>query len=164
MFDLVAEKEWRSYNPVRELPKNIRGLFIEQALYLFSDLQHRLLRVILVSAPQPRFEGHKIRVVEETNPEWYSTLYNSHRHTKRQRCVRALDRILKLEDQPFKKCTNSLIPYDYWYDTYFRGLISDRLTNGYCLEGYGRQYFIPPREEAVEFFDMDQIIEINDAS
>ncbi len=50
------------------------------------------LRVSLIPAPRPNFIGHKIRVVDDTNPAWYREVYARRgRGAKmRQRVIRAL--------------------------------------------------------------------------
>ena len=63
--------EWDSFSPVKLLPDNIRDLFTEEAGYLFHDLKDNRLEVVLISAPGPRFSGHKIRAIQNENPEWY---------------------------------------------------------------------------------------------
>ena len=36
-----------------------------------QELEENFLVVSLVPAPDPRFDGHKVRAVENRNPEWY---------------------------------------------------------------------------------------------
>lgn len=42
-----------------------------QADWMIQEMIENKLVVILVDAPEPMFTGHKIRVAESKNPEWY---------------------------------------------------------------------------------------------
>lgn len=55
-------------------------------------------RIVLVPAPRPSFDGHKIRVQEARNPKWYRRFVKCHRdptgrQVKRRRVERALVRV-----------------------------------------------------------------------
>ena len=50
-----------------EIPEDVRKL----ADWMLQELQDNKLTVILIDAPRPMFEGHKIRAVQIHNPEWY---------------------------------------------------------------------------------------------
>ncbi len=70
----------------------------EMALY---DLEQNQNRIILAPAPGPHFEGHKIRVVETRNPQWYidfgAQYWKGDREftLKRSRVIQALQRVVK---------------------------------------------------------------------
>ena len=141
--------EWDSFSPVKLLPDNIRDLFTEEAGYLLHDLNNNRLEVVLISAPDPRFSGHKIRAIQNENPEWYKQLYHSYKHFRRDRSLKALNRIRKLEDRPFR-----VSPYKY--DAIYRHLIYTRLTEGYKEMGDE----IPADNEARYFFKAELTEEI----
>ncbi len=73
----------------------------ELAAQALVDLEQQQNRIILVPAPEPHFEGHKIRVVERRNPQWYIdfglSYWKSDREftLKRSRVVQALQRVVK---------------------------------------------------------------------
>ena len=124
------------------LPEEIKPHYIGEAEYLLNDLETNRLRVILVPAPQPMHQMHMIRVVESYNPEWYSSLYWSIDHFRRDRSLRALNRIIKQNDKPFR-----VQPYKY--DMIYRELIHERLMNGFYEQGYE----IPPNQIVKSFLD-----------
>ena len=74
---------------------------IELARRALVDLEQNRNRIILVPAPEPQFEGHKIRVVESRNPDWYieygKAFWPEPRQfaLKRRRVVKALQRVVK---------------------------------------------------------------------
>lgn len=47
---------------------NLERLRAARAL---RELARHRLRVVLVPAPDPHFDGHKVRAVVDRNPEWY---------------------------------------------------------------------------------------------
>lgn len=60
------------------------------------DLAQSALRVTLVPAPEPHFDGHKIRAVEDRNPNWYRAFARWTKagcQTKRSRIRLALLRV-----------------------------------------------------------------------
>jgi hypothetical protein len=59
----------------------------ETAFYLARELEHVHREVVLAPAPDPRFPGHCIRVVQQANPEWYQTLA-ANWPAKKRRCQR----------------------------------------------------------------------------
>lgn len=74
---------------------------IAAAAALLRDLECSSLRVVLVPAPSPSFDGHKVRAVEDRNPEWFRRFHaakgTAHRpggRVKRSRVIRALYRVL----------------------------------------------------------------------
>ena len=63
------------------------------------DQEHN--RIGLAPAPEPSFDGHKIRVIESRNPKWYSEFGVRYWKTprqfdlKRDRVIKALERVAK---------------------------------------------------------------------
>ncbi|MEK6819867.1 MAG: hypothetical protein AABY03_01560 [Nanoarchaeota archaeon] len=93
---------WNPNKSTRELPREVRKQFSEEAKFLHSDLKANKLSVVLADAPYQRFEGHKIRVVNARNPEGYSAMYQSYFHFRRDRSLNSLERLKKSEDNPFR--------------------------------------------------------------
>ena len=141
---------WTPKNPTREIPTDIRKYFIEEAKFLHSDLKQNKLSVVLVPAPYERFEGHKIRVVNSRNPEWYSEMHGQYSHFRRDRSLRALNRLRSAEDNPFQ-----INPWKY--DMRYRELIFERLVEGYEAEYCfgGRIFFVSPNDKLREFFGLE---------
>ena len=50
------------------------------------DVMHN--RIVLVPAPEPHFEGHRIRVQEQRNPEWYRSFAAPYWRTPRVFCLK----------------------------------------------------------------------------
>lgn len=57
---------------------------IQHAQVMLSELESQFLEVVLLDAPEPNFDGHKIRVAVNKNPQWYSDYYYS-RHATPQK-------------------------------------------------------------------------------
>lgn len=132
---------WTPSQPIKELPSDLCCLFREHAEWLYTDLESHKLQIGTAPIERPRFQGHRKRVVLVPNPEWYSELYWAIAHFRRDRSLRALDRIMGLQDRPFR-----INPF--WYDCVYRRLIRDRLTDGY--ENCGAR--VPPDDRVREFF------------
>lgn len=64
----------------------------EAAAIMLDELDYRFLEVMLVDAPRPAFQGHKIRVAINQNPPWYRDIFEF-RYIKRKRVMRHLRRI-----------------------------------------------------------------------
>jgi hypothetical protein len=74
---------------------------------MLVELRRTRLSVVAVPAPDPRHQGHKVRVVEEQNPWWYREICsrypsrskshkaNPQKHTrvKRRRILEALEKM-----------------------------------------------------------------------
>lgn len=66
------------------------------------ELAEKQLCISLVAAPEPRHSGHKIRVINSVNPEWYSRMASPHFEgskwhgtgSLRKQVTRALERVL----------------------------------------------------------------------
>lgn len=64
--------------------------------FALRQLESQRLVVKLAPAPDPRFDGHMIRVVECKNPEWYRAFHWSFRwRVKRDRVEAALRRVVE---------------------------------------------------------------------
>lgn len=136
---------WTPNKPIAFLPEDIRKLYSEQANCLYYDLLANRLEVILIPAPEPQYSGHMIRSVQNRNPKWYRDLYWSYNHFRRDRSLRALDRIRKQEDRYFK-----VSPYKY--DATYRELIHNIL-----IKGFENNYF--PNNKVRTFFGLEKIPE-----
>lgn len=72
---------------------------IKLAQWALITLDNERNKITLVPAPAPHFMGHKIRVVESTNPEWYREFGASYwrgprsYQLKRHRVENALKRV-----------------------------------------------------------------------
>jgi len=119
-------------------PSYIKQSFINQALNLISDLQSQNLQVILIPAPEPMFQGHMIRSVNNRNPKWYRNLYAD--HSVSRRCtLQSLKRISEWKMNP-RSC----------YDKMYFEMIKKRLIDGYDDDCY--QYYFEPDKKVVEYF------------
>ena len=127
---------WDEYQPTSLLPTLVSSVFSKQARFLYDDLAANKLHVVLVPAPDPRHYSHMIRRVETLNPEWYSDLYSENPHFRRDRSFSALERIMGKEDQAFMYTDPGAVKYKFHYDSVYRKLIFDRLTEGYSYEGH----------------------------
>ena len=133
---------WNPEKPIIFLPENIRIYYVNEAKYLVNDLEKNKLSVVLVPAPDPRHHSHKIRVAASHNPTWYSDLYWSYNHFRRDKSIKALNRIINEKDE-FQV-----------YDNIYRTLIHERLIEGdYDVQ----QYIRPPNNIVRTFFNMPSI-------
>lgn len=95
---------------------------------LLKELETQKLRIGTVPAPDQRHSNHKIRAVFETNPVWYSDLYNEIGYVDRRIVVNSLKRIAKRESTKYK------------YDSMMLDVINEQIDNfkAYCEE---EQYY-----------------------
>lgn len=140
--------EWDSTKPIKENSK-LAMILSEGAEILYRDLKNNKLRVILIPAPDPHFEGHKIRVVESHPPEWYREVYHEYSFEAEYRCketgrkrkylssrisrkksLDSLKRISKMRDKP-----------NIFYDTLYREIILRETEKGKFLEIETEDYF-----------------------
>ena len=133
------EKKWNPDLPINYLPDKIKETFITEADFLLHDLLNNKINISCESAPELRHSDHKVRVITHQNPEWYSQLYHSHNHFRRDRTLKALTRICNEKDGQFK-----ISPYKY--DATMRELILERMTMGYTYLGDR----VPPEDEIKE--------------
>jgi len=133
---------------------------------MLHELMQQRHKISLHHAPEKMHEGHKIRVVEQVSPEWYSDLYFSylrcrsrpvtqqereegdrrrivkmHRVWNISRTVRSLDRIMCDNDNeglPWLKQENGMSDCGRT-----RSIILERLLKGYTIQGLR----IPPNDE-----------------
>ena len=141
---------WNDTYPIKELPKNLQKYFSDVANFLHSDLSAKRLYVVLIDAPYPRFEGHKIRSVVSRNPEWYRRMHQGNPNLKRKRSLSSLERISQKKDEPFQ-ISHSCVHYPYFYDVLFRSLVKDVLVNGFYDEK--SQTNVPPSGEIIHYFE-----------
>ena len=139
---------WDPEKRLTYLPEEIRAVLREEAGYLHHELEMKRLRVILIPAPDPRHYNHRIRAVETKNPPWYSRMYCERAPVRRDLSLPALERIAYGEDKDF-------IPgnHKYRYDTLYRHLIFERLTEGYIIEEAGP---VPPNTRICTFFELEK--------
>lgn len=86
----IDKRTWTRYATSEDMELAGRAL---------QDLSENFLRIGLVPAPEPHFEGHKIRVIESENPKWYGEFFwrfdPQGRIIKRCRIIRGLERVYK---------------------------------------------------------------------
>ena len=166
---MAVKKKWTPEYSIRDLPGEVRQIFLEEANSLLQSLKNNRLRVILVPYDDYRYADRKIRAVETSNPEWYQDLWLSHvyplykkpryryrSNIRRKRTLSALERIVNLKDQFFSE--NSLPHTRYRNDYLFRELICERLTVGY-EEG---SEFVLPDNKVREYFGLEPVREIKE--
>lgn len=92
---------------------------------MLKELETEKLRIGTIPAPEQRHSNHKIRVVLETNPVWYSDLYNEIGYVDRRIVLNSLKRISKRESTNYK------------YDAMMLDVINEQIENfqAYCEEG-----------------------------
>ncbi|MBI5871883.1 hypothetical protein HZB88_02255 [archaeon] len=137
------QQEWVPELPIDYLPEYIKEAFRQDAELLLYELKINKLEVILIPAPTPQHSGHKIRAVQNKNPYWYSKLYHTYNHFRRDRSIRALKRIRDLHDRKFR-----ISPYKY--DEIYRSLILKRLVGGFLMQ---EGCEIEANRQVKEFFD-----------
>lgn len=155
--ELREKANWDPRKPIKDLDsEQIQDIFSEHAGKLYQDLRKNKLEVVLADPPEPRFEGHKIRQVENENPQWYKDLFHSIPNFNRNRSERALDRIVEKEDKAFEISTDSsVVPYRYKFDTIYRDFIFKRLVKGFEIEEHDRKVEISPDNRVREYFGLD---------
>ena len=145
----MRNKRWNPTQPLIELPDFLRLVFQEHANLLYSDLNDNRLSIVLAEPPNKRFEGHKIRIIESFNPEWYSNLWRQYYpNLRRDRTLKTLDRLRTFQDQIFIDKEIGCVPYSFYYDTLYRGFIFENLTEGFVFEGV----VVSPLEKVIEYF------------
>ncbi len=137
---------WNTREPIANLPARIAELFSCEAKSLLEELEQNRLTVVLADAPERKHTTHKIRVVENYNPDWYRDLYHYYRHFRRNLSEDSLRRISNGRDGKFAS-RHRWSPYKY--DNLYRGLILERLTEGYVSDRWGR---VPPVGKIKGFF------------
>ena len=143
--------DWTFEKRLELLPEKIRAYFIDYAKILNYELKNQHLKVVLAPAPNPKHADHKIRVVNEENPYWYSDLYYAHNRGKRKLFEKSIERIVGGVDCDFDSRNNQ-----YNYDYAFRNMIYDILTEGY-IDEFGKR--VMPENEVRKYFGMEPIYE-----
>ncbi|MGE4552786.1 MAG: hypothetical protein AB7D57_06715 [Desulfovibrionaceae bacterium] len=80
--------------PLRRAPEALR----EALRHMLLDLEDRRLEVGLAPAPDQRHYTHCIRVVQDTNPDWYRELLAAFPRGRRRRAARYTDSSIKRDD------------------------------------------------------------------
>jgi len=70
---------------------------IDLARCALEALEREQNRIALVPAPDPHFDGHKIRVVESRNPSWYIAFGRRFWRNPRQFCLKRVRVVRALE-------------------------------------------------------------------
>lgn len=109
------------------LPKIIHDELNLVAQELLQELNTSRLHVVLVPAPEQRFEGHMIRLAIEKNPRWWQDLYASYRPKKldKKGFKEALERFM--EKGPGKSLYDNMV---------YENIVAR------AEEEYGMEYFI----------------------
>jgi hypothetical protein len=146
----MNEKEmWTPEKKLSYLPIFPRELFVQEGIILYNEFLNSGLEVRLHPAPVQTHVDHKVRIVEMHNPQWYSSVYDSHNRPRRKSLEKSLWRIANNLDQDFKSSNNH-----YTYDTAFRQVIYSRLVDGYSTEEGSRVF---PNNEVRYFFNLEKI-------
>jgi len=145
----MGNRDWNPKYKLSYLPLSLRNIFLKEAETLYQELTNNRLKVVLVPAPNPTHYNHKIRVVENSNPEWYSSLYFETNRGKRRLFEKSISRLVKGEDQDFNEKNEK-----YSYDQLFRELIYSRLLVGYIERG---EYFTEPNNKIRKYFNLESI-------
>jgi hypothetical protein len=124
---------WSIDKSVSELPDKIAKEFRSEAKGLLKELEDNKLQIGLVPAPEPKHSSHMIRVVLQSNPFWYSNLYQDYWNFRRDRSLKALKRLAEGKDMPYSGEKGAVQCY-FRYDKIYREFILDRLVNGYFEE------------------------------
>jgi hypothetical protein len=144
------KEEWTPEKKLAYLPDFPRELFVEEAKWLYEDFLNKRYHVELKDAPIKMHTNHKIRVATSLPSSWYSSLYNSSNRRSRRFFKKALERIIEGQDQN-KELRGS---GRYIYDTKFRNIIYQRLTDGY-VDDEGARVF--PHNDVRAFFGLEKI-------
>ncbi len=121
---------WSVEKAVRELPQDIARAFMHDAGNALQELLEHRLKVVLIDAPDPRFPGHKVRAVDDCNPDWYRRLYRERPHFRRDRSIDALTRIRDGHDRPWTPHGRILFREHTHYDTLYRNVVLGHLLHG----------------------------------
>lgn len=146
---------WDPERPIKEMDDRISIYFASMANLLYRDLFSQTLKVELAEAPEQKHPNHKIRVVNESNPEWYKDLYSRYSHVRTYRSKKT-NRERKCLESKLKRRTslNALERINGFMDSYYdidfiyRDFIFERLTEGYEEKGYK----ILPLEQVRKYF------------
>ncbi len=147
------KEEWDSAYSIGFLPDPIRNLFREYADQFYHELRDNMLVVKLEPAPRQKHLDHMVRVAVSENPPWYRELYKTRPHMKRQRSLRALDRIRQAKDPELTTDPIGAVRQKYTYVTLYREVIFEMLVFGYHANGL----YLPADPRAQEFFEVEGI-------
>ncbi len=169
---------WDPKYPTTDLPEPIRTFYKDEAKRLYDDLISRKLTIRTCPLQCGGYgKGHKIKVVEQHNPLWYSEFYKSFKlrkkkkgYTKgdtrkkrgngihticdRKRVETALLNIIEGSERrlgaPRRKSGQSNL-----YQTLMRKVIHENLIAGYCEQEI--QQGIQPNNEVRRFFGLEEV-------
>jgi hypothetical protein len=147
MEEDTKKEKWAPEMKLAYLPDFPRELFVEEAKCLYEEFLTKRFHVELKDAPIKIHPTHKIRVKTSHSPSWYSLVYNSHNRPSRRFFQKALERIIEKQDQNLRLIGSGF----YVYDTFFRNLIYQRLTEGYIDDEEAR---VLPRDDVRAFFGL----------
>lgn len=117
------------------LPNELQEEYKNWASFLLYELKNKHLQVGLKDAPEPMHYDHKIRIVLNSNPEWYSNLYHNHPcKFARRLLLESLERFRELGVT--NQCKYDIIVYN--------------LIKTFLLEGYEE---IPPNIHAENYYN-----------
>jgi len=103
----------------------VQPYFMKHASVLASELDEHCLSVSLAPAPEQRFVGHCIRVVDSRNPPWYQSFFHQYDSARRDRTASALEKIAEAADKPA-----DAFPFASYHQR-VRSMIYDHLAQGY---------------------------------
>jgi hypothetical protein len=66
----------------------------DEAIRILEDLNKFSLQVILIDAPQKKFEGHKIRIAVNRNSEFWKDFYYSYGKCNKKKVYKFLEKII----------------------------------------------------------------------
>lgn len=176
--------KWTHDYPIKDLPDKVRESFIYQAAHMYKDLQQNRFRYELEDHPEASFTGHKKKIVNSRNPEWYSTLWQEYsferddrkfghptrnikkttgkireKHKRDNKLYKMNSKIrrtktLKTLKRIEQQKDGTYLGSRFWYDAVFRKAIKERLLNGYLDKEYGE---IHPDIEVVRYFEPQRL-------
>lgn len=126
---------WNPDLPIIKLPENIKDIFSEEAGYLHTELKN---------SPIKKRKGKYFT----ENPKWYSELYKIHKNFRKDRSLKAIKRITKLQDRQYRNGKFGFLKSIYKYDKIYREFLFKILTQGYIHDGYRQE----PNQETVRYF------------
>jgi len=153
----TTKHEWNPNLPISTLPGKIREIFRKEAESLHKELLENKLNINTAPAPEPKYQGHKIRVVLSWNPEWYGELYYRMSQS-RPYIENSLKSIANLTDKAPKKYESKCGKTNYVqykHHSNIRDFIYYRLAEGYEENGS----INPPNNEIRKYFGLKHVDE-----
>ncbi len=144
----MRRNEWDSGKPICLLPDSIAARFQEEAQFLQSELETHVCESMLILQEENHQGYNRRRVMLSINTSWYSELYRSHSHFRRDRSLKALHQIGEKTDNEYFEVDNNPVRFRYSYQTVYRQFIYDRLIYGFITE----EGFVAPDINVCRFF------------